>query len=303
MPTLQDYLEALTTELDGASARFHEVEVYAAQSATALDAMRSEMSTESAKVLPLATTVKGRLDNGNQQAEAAFSHLHTELQGLETDLHQRRTTAQARIQLMLPAVLKLVSVLDKVHGEFRQEQTTTEKALTNAANRSSTAFKASREALDALEKYVREDYQKRLELHEKTTREELEKLLKKVDEVVLPTIADQLKALKTALDGVVNDLRDRGKALADEAQTRAQEVLTDARTAATTMVSTLAGHSSQSAEKLDGVTAAIEAGMTAEDGPEKQLVTGLTTAVPHAEKIRNIPVRLHEVLKKARVIP
>lgn len=301
MAILLQSLETLNRQLDQADSCIEEVELRAHQAGTTLDNLRGQFVAESQKVLPLASAVTSRLDTGQQKAEQSLNRLHGNLEGLEGELRQRKEATQTRVRLLISAVQQLSVVLKRVHGEFLAEQLRTEDALTKAGERSAQAFKSSREALEALNLMVRQDFLTQLSKHEESTRLAQEGLAKKVGELV-PAIEALVKDTKTKIDAIVDNLRLQSEAQALEARKNADECLAESRLGATTMVNTLTGHSEESAGLLDSVTSLMQTELANESKMEATLVQALGTAVPHAAELQKIPVRLKEVLKSARIV-
>lgn len=306
MANLQAALETLSAQFKTADLRLKEVDQKGVDAAGKLDGLAGELTTGNHALGAPAQLMFDGLTSGLATTEGSLSGLEGNLKGLEADAQDRTVKTQAELKAMIEAVNSLSEMVGQVSRALQEERLKTEKGLNDAGQKSQAAFEHSRKKVESLDEFVRKSYLPKLQELNRKTEEERLTLNQTLQNRFLPGLQTSIDGMHRQVTQAVADLTARTKAFHQAHGKKAEAATTDLKGATERVVSDLA----QTSQDTNKVT--VEVGNTVTEGlnTENQAEQDLVLEADHFNKrptgilpkTQNIPVRLEEVLKKARVI-
>jgi len=300
---LQSSLESLNKELARADEQLTAADQRAGKAVLGLGEMLDQFKTRAKNLLPPAQIVTDHLAKGQKQIDHSMIQLHTDLDALQTELRLRMQSTLRKVADMLEAVRGMSSVLQRVNGEIRAEQERTEAALNLHAERSKAAFARSREAMENLDRFARDEFLPRLNNHETGTDQALDRISRTVADGFVPGLETMVKVMLGQINQMATQLREHTQALAEATRLKAEESMQESSVAARQSVATLAEQTGEAGKELQRVVVIAETELDTERKAHAHLMEVFAKAEPDAADMITIPVNLRKVLQRAKVIP
>lgn len=263
---------------------------------------RKIFQVQAQAVLPASSAVSNRLKLGQGLAEQSMQSLQNELGAMETGLAQRIQASRKKIAEMGEMVRSLTALLVKVEGSLRQQQETTEQALSQAGERSREAFRQSRGALNSLDEFVANSLLPKLRGVQQSNQTAVAALGQKVRETFLPAVDEQMSDLQTSLNRAVEVLQQETLRLSGQVRESQAEAMASTGQQCADHVVRLQSVTGDSAKVLARAVLQVEEKMQSEADSNRSLLQTYQQRVQQDAKDQiTVPLNLKLVLDRVNI--